>query len=58
MSQQKLDQCISECRQVVSEIQNLTDQAKDRELKSTLNESAHHLEMCIHECEFAKKQAP
>lgn len=56
--QQRLQQCISDCRQVISELQSLSGKTQDTRLRSTLNESAHHLEMCVHECEYALKQAP
>ncbi len=54
---QQLQECIQDCKGVVKELQNITQKAKQTELKSTLKESAHHLEMCIHECDFATKAA-
>lgn len=55
---QKIQQCIKECQNVMSEIQSLANQATETNLKSTLTESAHHLDMCMRQCEFAAKQAP
>lgn len=55
---EQLHQCINDCQKVVKDLQSLASDASDKRLKSTLDESAHHLEMCIHECEFASKQAP
>jgi len=49
MNPQQQMQQLQEC------IQNITQKANQTELKSTLKESAHHLEMCIHECDFATK---
>lgn len=55
---QKIQQCIKDCQTAMSEIQSLANQANETKLKSTLTESAHHLDMCMRECEFAAKQAP
>ncbi len=55
---QKIKQCIQDCQQTVSRLQSISGSAGDKAVKSTLEESAHHLEMCIKECEFAFKQAP
>jgi len=52
---QQLDQCINECKNIVSELQNLTQRVNNTELQSTLKESIHHLEMCMHECQYATK---
>ncbi|MBS4022516.1 MAG: hypothetical protein KGZ79_08845 [Dethiobacter sp.] len=55
---QQLQQCIKDCQNVVSELQSMAKKSNDEKLKSTLDESAHHLDMCVRECEFASKQAP
>lgn len=55
---QKIQQCIQDCQNAMNQIQSLANQAADTKLKSTLMESAHHLDMCMRECEFASKQAP
>ncbi len=55
---QQIQQCIQDCQQVINQLQFISNQVQDKALKSTVNESAHHLEMCIKECEFAWKQAP
>ncbi|MEW6662490.1 MAG: hypothetical protein ACOY9Y_11620 [Bacillota bacterium] len=55
---QQIQQCIKDCQQIVSQLQSMANQATDQKMRASLNESAHHLEMCIHECTFAAKQAP
>lgn len=55
---QKIQQCISDCQQVINELQSLATKANNERVKSTLEESAHHLDMCVRECDFAAKQAP
>lgn len=55
---QQLEQCIQECKTILNNLQDLTQKANSVELKSTLKESVHHLEMCIHECNYASKATP
>ena len=57
-SQKMLQQCVSDCRKVMSDLQSFSGNTKDIRFKSTLDESAHHLDMCVRECEFAIRQAP
>jgi hypothetical protein len=58
MQAQQLQQCIKDCQTVMSDLQSMAGKSNETKLKSTLVESAHHLDMCIKECEFAVKQAP
>ena len=55
---QELNQCIQDCQNAVSELQNLTKKANDTQLVSTLKESIHHLEMSIQECKYASQATP
>lgn len=55
---QQLQQCIQDCNEVVKQLQNLTQKANDVELKSTLKESAHHIEMGVYECKYASQATP
>lgn len=58
MSQnQQLQQCISDCQNIMSKLQSMAGTSQDIKLRSTLDESAHHLDMCVRECEYASKQA-
>lgn len=55
---QKINQCIQDCHKAVSDLQTISGKAKDKVFKSTIDESVHHLEMCVKECEYASRQAP
>ncbi|MCG0277309.1 MAG: hypothetical protein L5656_02060 [Thermanaeromonas sp.] len=55
MLAQELHTFIQDCQRVASELRSLAGQASGV-ARSTLNESVHHLEMCIKECEFAAQQ--
>lgn len=53
---QQLEQCVNDCNNLVREMQGLTQRANNNtELQSSLKEAIHHLEMCIHECNYATK---
>lgn len=56
--QQQLQQCIQDCQDTLNKLQSFTNKTQDVRLKSTLTESAHHLDMCVRECQFATKQVP
>lgn len=55
---QELNQCIDHCKQIKDQIDSLSESSQNKVLRSTLNESAHHLDMCLQECQFALKQIP
>lgn len=56
MNSQNLSNCISQCKDVLNELGALQNSAQDIVIKSTLEESRHHLNMCMRECEFALTQ--
>lgn len=53
---QQIHQSILEYQEIVNELKTLSRNTEDKYLRSTLEESAHRLRMCIHECEFASRQ--
>ncbi|SMB98047.1 hypothetical protein SAMN00808754_2095 [Thermanaeromonas toyohensis ToBE] len=55
MSAQDLQMFIQDCQKMANQLRSLAGQASGV-ARSTLNESVHHLEMCIKECEFAAQQ--
>lgn len=56
--QQMIKDCIKSCQDVINKLQSLTGQTQEKMLQSSLEESRHHLEMCMYECEWAAEQAP
>ncbi|MHB1126702.1 MAG: hypothetical protein ACYC2T_07040 [Bacillota bacterium] len=58
MSAKDLQQVINECQQTIDQLRTMSGQMSGGGARATLNESAHHLEMCVKECEFAIKQLP
>lgn len=55
---QQIHQCIQDCQETLSKLQSFSNKTQDVRMKSTLTESAHHLDMCVRECQFASKQVP
>lgn len=58
VNSQNLANCISHCKDVISQLEALQNRSQDIVVKSTLEESQHHLNMCVRECEFALTQIP
>lgn len=53
---QQIIQCIQDCHQVASQLRSLANQAPSPQVRDQLTESAHHVDMCIRECEFAAQR--
>ena len=56
MSHNQIRQCIDDCHKTMVDLQSFANKSQDTMLRSTLIESAHHIDICIRECEFADKQ--
>ncbi len=56
VAHQQVMQCIQECQQVAGQIRSLANQAPSPQVRDQLMESAHHVDMCIRECEFAAQR--
>ena len=56
--QQQIKDCIKSCQDVMKKMQPMAQGINEKMLKSTIDESVHHLEMCMYECEWAADQTP
>lgn len=56
VAHEQIQQCVSECKQIMSTLHTLSNRATDPKVKATLSESAHHLDMCVKECEYAMEE--
>ncbi|MEW6046823.1 MAG: hypothetical protein AB1609_10130 [Bacillota bacterium] len=54
---QTLSDCIQMCQQTAQQLRSLAGQATDPTVRDKLNEGAHHLDLCITECNFAMQRA-
>lgn len=56
-AQQDIQQCIQECQQTADKLRSMGDSETDQNKKMALHEAAHHLHLCISECQFAVQHA-
>ncbi|HEX3032431.1 MAG TPA: hypothetical protein VHS59_09350 [Bacillota bacterium] len=56
-AQQDINQCIQQCQQAASQLRNMANAESDTKAKMALTEGAHHLDLCITECQFAAQNA-
>lgn len=57
MPHQQIDQCIRDCQNTMNRLRSLSNQATNPQVRDMLDESVHHLEMCVNECRFASQRA-
>lgn len=54
---QQIQQCINDCQQTMNQLRSLANQAANPQARDMLNEGAHHLELCVTECQYAAQRA-
>ncbi|OPX87391.1 MAG: hypothetical protein A4E53_02492 [Pelotomaculum sp. PtaB.Bin104] len=53
---QTIQQCIQTCQQTAAQMRNLANSETDQMAKNKLVEGAHHLDLCITECQYSLQQ--
>lgn len=48
--------CIQQCQQTAQQLRALANQENNPEVKMLLTEGAHHLDLCVVECQFSMQQ--
>jgi len=48
-----VQQCIQQCQQTAQQLRSLANQETVPHVKKMLTEGAHHLDLCITECQFS-----
>lgn len=56
MPTQDIQQCIQMCQQTSGQLRNLANSETDSSAKTKLIEGAHHLDLCIQECQYSLDQ--
>ena len=56
MSAQTIQQCIQACQQTAAQLRNMANAEPDPMAKNKLIEGAHHLTLCIEECNYSMQQ--
>lgn len=51
-----IQQCIQKCQQTAQQLRNLATQETDPHVKMCLNEGAHHLDLCLVECQYSLQE--
>jgi hypothetical protein len=55
-SAQTIQQCIQTCQQTAAQLRNTANTETDPMAKNKLIEGAHHLDLCITECQYSLQQ--
>lgn len=53
---QQVQQCIQQCQQVSGQLRSMSNTETNPQIKTMLNEGAHHLDLCITECQYSVQQ--
>lgn len=56
-SSQQVQQCIQQCTQVRDRLNNMASAETNPQAKMMLQEGAHHLSLCLEECNFVIQQS-
>lgn len=51
-----INQCIQDCRDTASKLRSMANNEANMQVKTALNEGAHHLDLCITECQYSIQQ--
>lgn len=54
---QNIQQCIQMCHQTAQQLRGMANQATESYVRDKLFEAAHHLDLCVHECNFTMQRA-
>ncbi len=53
---QTIQQCIQTCQQTAAQLRNMANTETNPMAKNKLIEGAHHLDLCITECQYSLQQ--
>ncbi|MPM86485.1 hypothetical protein SDC9_133574 [bioreactor metagenome] len=51
-----IQQCLQQCQQTAEQLRSMATQETNSQVKMMLNEGAHHLDLCIEECQYSLNQ--
>lgn len=51
-----INQCIQDCRDTASKLRSMANSETNMQVKTALNEGAHHLDLCVTECQYSVQQ--
>lgn len=53
---QDIQNCVQQCQQVQTQLRNMAGAEMNPQAKKILSEGAHHLQLCIEECQWSLQQ--
>lgn len=53
---QTIQQCIQACQQTAAQLRNMANTETNTMAKNKLIEGAHHLDLCVTECQYSLQQ--
>lgn len=51
-----VNKCIQDCRDTGNKLRSMANAETNMQVKAALNEGAHHLDLCITECQYSIQQ--
>lgn len=51
-----MNRCIQDCRDTANKLRSMSNTEANMQVKTALNEGAHHLDLCITECQYSLQQ--
>lgn len=55
-SHQEIQQCINQCNQLANQLRSMVNTNQNQQMSEMLLEGAHHIDLCVTECEFAAQR--
>lgn len=55
-STEAVQQCIQQCQQTAGQLRSMAQPEPNPQVKTMLNEAAHHLDLCVVECQYSVQQ--
>lgn len=52
----QIQQCIQDCQTQANDLRNLMGQAPNPQVQGILDEAAHHIDICVRECEWVAQR--
>lgn len=49
-------QCIQDCQNTANQLRSMTSSESNQQVKTALTEAAHHLDLCLTECQYSLQQ--
>ena len=49
-------ECIQDCQNTANQLRTMSNSESNQQVKTALNEAAHHLDLCVTECQYSLQQ--